>query len=336
MLRCLEQNGDPLFSSSTFWKELCEKHADLLRLYGIRRFKRTLNFWYGQWPVSSLGDWKIRHVLKQLLRRGQVPYIPFLASIRDTKDVLWPANELTAAMAYKVFVGLLWQLAVLKDGLGCLKTCEESPVGGPIEIRYRNRLISQDMAQSSLELNLIMSHIGNGRTLRAAEVGAGSGRFAYLFMRMFPNSHYCIFDIPPALAISEYHLSGALGHENVRKFDANFGQEFERGTQETGHVSIYLPHSLQSVPDGYFDLFLNTSSFDEMLPEQVDRYFALIDKKCSGWLYLKGYHSRTGTDHTRPRGVSQFPYRATWKLIYEGVDPVMPAFCERIYDLRRS
>ena len=344
MFQCLEECASPLFSPSAFWKELCEKHIALLQQHGFERFKRTLNFQYGQWGVRSLRNPQVKHVLKQLLKSGRFPYIPFLARIHDVEDVGWPetwgtgANQSksSTATAYMVFVGLLWQLAISRDRLACLKNCEEPQIGGPINITYRKRLITQDMAQSCLELNTIMNHIGTGRCNNIAEVGAGSGRFAYLFMHTFPNAHYCIFDIPPALAISQNHLAKALGEEKVTMFNAKSGKAFVNGEAASGHVSIYLPYSLQFVPDGYFDLFLNVSSFDEMLPEQVDCYFDLIDKKCSGWLYLKGYPSRSGADHARPLGISQFPYRANWKMIYEGVDPVTPEFCERVYDLRKG
>ncbi len=344
MFQCLEERASPLFAPSAFWKELCEKHVALLRQQGFGRFKRTLNFEYGQWGVSSLKNPHVKHVLKQLLKSGQLPYVPFLSRICNVEDVSWPGawrtgptqSKSSAAIAYMVFVGLLWQLAISRDRLGCLKNCEEPQIGGPINVTYRNRLITQDMAQSSLELNTIMNHIGTGRCNSIAEVGAGSGRFAYLFMHTFPNAHYCIFDIPPALAISQNHLAAALGIEKVTMFNAELGKTFVKGEAEPGHVSIYLPYSLQSVPDGYFDLFLNVSSFDEMLPEQIDCYFDLIDKKCSGWLYLKGYPSRSGVDRARPLGINQFPYRANWRLVYEGVDPVTPEFCERVYDLRKG
>ena len=153
-------------------------------------------------------------------------------------------------------------------------------------------------------------------------------------MRTFENLHYCIFDIPPALAIGQNHLSAALGGQRVSMFDAGAEPEFEPLRMDSGHLSCHLPYSLESVPDGYFDLVVNVSSFDEMLPEQVRGYFDLIERKCSGWLYLKGYPVRTGEDPSRPWGLNQFPYRADWKLVHEGPDPVSPDFRERIYDLR--
>jgi hypothetical protein len=97
---------------------------------------------------------------------------------------------------------------------------------------------------------------------------------------------------------------------------------------------FHLPYAFQDIPDDSLDLCMNVSSFDEMLPEQVMSYLELIDRKCSGWLYLKGYASRSGQDSRRPWGLRQFPYPSRWRLAFERMDTVSPNFIERIFDLR--
>ena len=334
MFRCLEERGDPLFSPSAFWRDLCDKHVALIKQHGFDRFKHTINFQYGQWPVCSFRNQQIRHLLKQLIMSGQIPYISLMSRLQDVPSIECFGWSPSCAKAYKFYVGLLWQLAVARDHLGCLDTCYESSIGGPIKVTYRGRLITQDLAQSSFELNSIADHSRGHKFKRIAEVGGGGGRFAFVFMHMFPDALYSIFDIPPALAISQNFLSQALGKGSVTPFDATANAATLSRLPSTGHVAAFLPYSLHDFPDRYFDLFVNVSSFDEMLPEQVDRYFDLIDKKCSGWLYLKGYASRSGSDRTRPWGLRQFPYRDRWRLIYEGVDALQSAFVERVYDLR--
>ena len=71
-----------------------------------------------------------------------------------------------------------------------------------------------------------------------------------------------------------------------------------------------------------------------MAREQIENYLEQIDRKCGGWLYLKGYRVRDGNDLLRPFGVTQFQYKERWKCVFEGVDPAQPEFIERIYDLR--
>jgi putative sugar O-methyltransferase len=336
MFKCLEDRADPLFSPSAFWRDLCEKHTALIKKHGFSHFKRTLNFHYGQWPVCSFRSAQILHVLRQLLGAAQFPSVAFTARMSDASSIEGPGWSASCASAYRFYVGLLWQLAASTDRMGCLTTCQESTVGNPIKITHRGRLITQDLAQSSLELNRINEHTGGYKFEHVAEIGGGCGRFAYLFMHMFPQARYAIFDIPPALAISQTYLSLALGADRVVPFDPDNKLRVTRPAASIGEVAAHLPHALEEFPDGHFDLFLNVSSFDEMLPAQVERYFDLIDKKTAGWLYVKGYSTRSGADRTRPWGLRQFPYRSRWRLVYEGVDALHPAFTERLYDLREQ
>lgn len=328
------EKQDRLFAPSLFWKKLCDQHCELVRRYGFASFKRTVNFNYGQWGVGSFRDQFLSHVLKQLLQSGRIPYVPFLSRMSNIENIHWPSKQPFSPSAYKFLVGMLWQLAWSRDDLGCLKACEESLVGGPIDIKFRRRLISQDLAQSSLELNSIMSVIGSNHIKAVGEIGGGCGRFSYLFMSMYPDAHYSIFDIPPALAISQNHLAMSLGPDRVSPCDKGLPKEFEKSKDYSGTVSCYLPHALVSIPDRYFDLFINVSSFDEMLPEQIECYFDLIERKCSGWLYVKGFSSVSGINPAKPGGLANFPYRPHWQLVYEAQDAIMPLFSERIYDLR--
>ena len=53
--------------SLQFWKALGEKHVSLVREFGFRNFKRTINFEYSQWGVTALRDPKTVHLFKKLL-----------------------------------------------------------------------------------------------------------------------------------------------------------------------------------------------------------------------------------------------------------------------------
>jgi hypothetical protein len=57
----------------------------------------------------------------------------------------------------------LWELALAGDKLGFLKDFEESEIGNPIRLRGNGRLISQDAAHSSRELNTLFETAGLSR-----------------------------------------------------------------------------------------------------------------------------------------------------------------------------
>lgn len=320
-----------LYGPAAFWESLGEKHKGLIRKHGFRSFKRTINFEYHQWGLLSLKDPKIKSLLLELLKNYRVPY-GFTRARLDAQSVA--GIEQITPSAYAFFMGLLWQYALLKDQLGCLGMCSEPLLGQPIPVTYKGKLISQDLATSSLELNRIAEHVDMSKVKRVAEIGAGYGRLAYLAMIRFPQLEYFIFDIPPALVISQNYLASTLGDNLVEQCNGN--SAILEGSSGIPKVKACLPHQLELFSDDYFDLVINISSFDEMPPAQVKNYFSLIDKKCRGWFYIKGHEKAPHWCEVSGGGLTELPYPATWKLIYEGKDPFSPTFIERIYSLRTA
>lgn len=333
LLVSLSQHPNPhLYGPAAFWKSLEEKHKNLLERYGFQMFKRTINFEYHQWGVHSLKDSKIKRLIWELLKHYQIPYGMLLTRLDAKKVVDIPQIY---PKEYAVFMGLLWQYALIKDRLRCLDICEEPLLGEPIPVFYKGKLISQDLATSAIELNCIARHIDISTIRRIAEIGAGYGRLAHMTAIRFSQIQYCIFDIPPALVIAYNYLASTLGEDVV--------ESFREGVVTSGldhpsnrRIKVFLPHQLELFPDGYFDLVINISSFDEMAREQVDNYFSLLDRKCHGWLYLKGHAKAPPWCGVSGGGLTELPYRAAWKLIYADKDPFSPTFIERIYSLDSS
>lgn len=330
-------------ASLQFWKSLGEKHASLIRESGFENFKRTINFEYSQWGVTSYRDAKTRHLFRNLLRGKSLPFGGFKASYdrHDLDHIRWPDaidpqtgkalrgsnDDARAGMgAYTFYCGLLWQYAVKHDALGCLKKIREPAVGHPLPIRYGGELISQDLALSSLELNHIASTVPMEKVRRVLEIGAGYGRFAFPYASLYPNVEYWILDIPPALAISQNYLGTVFGKEAVSPY-------IERRSGGTPRrFNFMLPTTLADIPDGYFDLVVNISSFDEMSTADVDRYLQAIDRVGSGWLYLQG-HARSRKPGSR-YGLEEFPYGKSWRELFSHQHPVVPWFVEKIYKLK--
>lgn len=318
-----------LYGPAAFWESLGEKHKSLIREHGFRSFKRTINFEYHQWGLLSLGDPKIKSLLLELLKHYRIPHGLISARI-DAQSVA--GIEQINPFAYAAFMGLLWQYALLKDQLGCLEMCSEPLLGQPIPVTYKGKLISQDLATSSLELNRIAEYVDISKIKKVAEIGAGYGRLAYLMMIRFPWLEYYIFDIPPALVISQNYLAATLGHNSVEPCNGS-SAILDESSGKPG-VRACLPHQLALFSDGYFDLVINISSFDEMPPAQIQNYFSLIDKKCRGWFYIKGHEKAPDWCEVSGGGLTELPYPDTWKLVYQGKDPFSPTFIERIYSLR--
>lgn len=335
--KCAQALGD----DPQLWRGLGLKHRSLIERFGFENFKRTINFEYGQWGITSLRSPFVAKQLINLLQAGILPYGGLLARYNRSaaEGIRWP-DQLDAEQgtsisdaktgrlplaSYALYCGLLWQYAVSQDKVGVLKTVDESLVGNPLPITYNRRLISQDLAIASLEINRIAEYCRPQEARRVLEIGGGYGRIAYPFCITFPAERYFMADISPASAISQRYLSTVLPGQTGEFVD---GFRVENTTKR---INFVLPHQLSSVPDGYFDLVINTSSFDEMPIETVANYFNEIDRTCKGYLYLNG-HRVLNTGGTRS-GLEHFPYREKWKLVFSGAHPVAPTFVERCYDL---
>lgn len=332
-----------LYGPVQFWDTIGEKHLRLIEQSGFENFKRTINFEYNQWGVSSFRDKKISNLLARLFWRGKIPWGWFFKTRLNQErwtDARWPDDIDHAGKtwngggtssdiswkqrAYGLYLSLLWQYVLTEDHLGILRSLEEPALGAPLPITQGGRTISQDLAMSTLELNIVARWVDLSKVQRVAEIGAGYGRLAYVFLKYRPQLEYNIFDIPPALAVSQIYLAGVFGDNRVAP------QWRENPTKSSAPIRICLAHQLEYVPDGSLDLMINISSFDEMAFPQVENYFALIERKCRGWVYLKGHALNRGGNRS---GLSNFPYRRHWKLLYHAPDPFVSTFEERIYKL---
>jgi putative sugar O-methyltransferase len=336
MTRCIaEQPRTDLYGPAAFWESLGEKHKDLLKESGFEKFKQTINFEYHQYEISSIADRKILRLFRLLLEAFQIPYGMVLTRI-DANGTLKNVSRVRPDFSfsprlYSFFMGLYWQYALIKDRIGCLSVCDEPLTGGPIPVTYQGKLVSQDLATSSMELNCIAAHIDMSKVKKIAEIGAGYGRLANLAASTYAEMEYCIFDIPPALAISQNYLAQTMGEGKVRMF-SRAAAEFASMDKPSSHmIKAFLPHQLECFPDGYFDLVINISSFDEMSREQVENYFSLIDRKCNGWLYLKGHKTAPRWCDVSGGGLSELPYKRSWRLDFQAGDPLVSNFEQRIY-----
>ena len=209
----------PIVKAKDFWDNLGDNHSRMLDKYGFDTFKRHINFYYGQWAVTRPTNRFIAVLLRKLLAKGILPW-PATVDWTNAQDIHWPqwidakrghiadsdTKNWIRLRSYALYCGLLWQFAAAGDKLGCLKLTEPL-IGGPLPIWWRGRLISQDLALSSLDINRMATAIDLRGKVRILEIGAGYGRLAYAIKSLFPLVQYTIIDIEPALKVALKYLS---------------------------------------------------------------------------------------------------------------------------------
>lgn len=234
---------------------------------------------------------------------------------------------------YKIYVAYMYDYVSRIDYLGILKKVIEPRFGSPLLIEYRNRIISQNVCNSTQEFYSIVQEINIAKKMEIIELGAGYGRVAYIFLKTLPKVKYCIVDIPPALYVSQEYLRKIFPKEFFfffRQFN-NF-KEIEKDFLDA-RIRFLLPHQIEYLPKDSFDIFVNISSFHEMRNDQIQNYIKQADRICKGFFYFKQWKKANAQDNNNIKE-NEYPIPAKWQKIYHHTDPVHSSFFEALYETR--
>jgi putative sugar O-methyltransferase len=324
--------GPAVLRPSEFWVHHNARNLEQISREGFGAFKRTVNTNYFQWePGTPRGEDPharvSRHVLARWLRRPDPRVLR--ARLAEPERSLHRGR---AARWHAVCVAALWELARRRDCLGLLDRLEEPETGEPPAVLHRGRRISEDLANSVLELATIVEAGGPppGSSL-VIELGAGYGRFAWLMASAFDDVRYVVCDIPPALAISQRYLTELFPDVPVfgfRPFDepAAVAEELAEA-----RLAFLLPHQLANLPPLGADLFVNVSSLHEMRLDQIAEWFRIIDRHTRGRFYTKQWLRSVNVwdDLVVERG--DYPVSAHWEVLLERPVEATPGFFEAVY-----
>ena len=297
--------SETLARPSKFWEKLAVLHTEQLANAGMERMKRHQANHYFTWrwgwvPSNEQMQFLLTHTSPLAWVRAAAERV----DLSDTAwhDVLWSRSE---RWNYAVMIRLLWHYARRQDRIDATSLAEPT-LGDPLPAYLHGRLISQDLANSVLEANAIARALSGRRPQSILEIGAGYGRTAYVLLNVFPESHYTVVDIEPALSISRWYLSSLFPADRL---------------------SFLSPGELVSLPASAFDLALSISSLQEMLPGQVAAYLSLFDRVGSpGTVYLKQWRRWHNPEDDVTLTFAEYPVPKRWQLIFRDRAPVQTNF----------
>lgn len=340
-----------LYRPSRFWKDLNEINQAMLDELGLENLKRTLAQNYFNWLITSKKDpqylavrklWARKPSLQPYMNRLEKPSVlttlqPYLRRMENASvplEAMGPELKMGARQlrAYKLFVGMLWEYARQQDWSGISQRTIEPTVGNPIELYRRGKLISQDLANSIREYNAILS---DAKSLaespkRVAELGAGYGRLGHVFLSD-GNTKYYIFDIPPALFVSQWYLGAVhLGKTlfQFRHFEhfSDVAEELERSD-----IAFFTPNQMELFPVGYFDIFASISTLPEMAADQIDNYLRQTERLAARYVYLKQWLDWENPADGHRVTLDTMRLGNGWVPVFDRQDAVQPQFFERLW-----
>lgn len=314
---------------SRYWIELNRKNLSQLEREGYANFKRTLALNYFTWMLSPL-DGQVKFLVRN------VPAFSFLKSclmafLRGRHGFFsWPQS-----LSYNFLTYMLHEYVSRTVDPAVTGALYEPSEGNPPEIRMKNKLISQDLSNSILEFVSITSAAKSGSFGTMMELGAGYGRTAFVFLKQIPaDFRYIIVDIPPALYVSQRYLSSQFPERKIfrfRKFDdyAGVAEEFE-----SSEIAFLLPSQLRLLPPKSIDLFISISSLQEMRRDQIEYFFAQIERLTARYFYLKQWKvSRIPFDNIVIRE-EDYPARGEWTRLFRRECLVQTDFFEAMYAMK--
>lgn len=270
------------FRPSKYWAELNRKNVEQLSQSGYENFKQTVARNYFLWQ-TGLRDPQVRYLVRSLpVSRVALAFARALLSRRHAFFTI------KQSVIYNFVTYLLWEYVGRQGAGDFLARLEEPRECNPPSVRLGGREISQDLAHSVLEIRAITEATGMLRDVNVImELGAGYGRNAFAFLKLFPRLRYIIVDIPPALYISQRYLTSQFPDWKIfgfRSFE-NFSAVEEEWN--SSRIAFLLPGQIEMLPRGSVDLFLAIDSLHEMRPDQITYYFHAVERLARCYFYFK-------------------------------------------------
>lgn len=329
-----EIEKDRRFLASKFWTDIGQKNMAMLEGRGLDNFKRTVSQNYFNWVVGKRAP-MARHVFLNWLKRPTLN--PWRSSIEDDVTLSFTTHDTPVTLTtkqkndYRRFVTYLWDLMVRIDKRKLHVHLSEPNLGNPIKIRLGETLISQDLANSIIEANVIAELLDSPTSQRrVAEVGAGSGRLAQVFAERL-RGQYVIFDIPPALYVSQWYLSQLFPDKNIFRFRPFNDFSTIEAELSSADIAFFTANQITKFPDKYFNVMLSISTLPEMSREQVALYIDLFQRKSAEYIYLKQWKSWKNPLDGTDIGPDDYINGNEWKLSHHFSDPVVPEFFDRVW-----
>jgi putative sugar O-methyltransferase len=324
-----------LFRPSKFWSDENARHRTKLIEADLSNFKRSINVRYFNWRTLGIIRHQMQPIIKGIFSRNFQPFFtskfirPRLSAIKNITNF----NPL-AAFVYQTYVAYLFEFVKKTDRLNLLEKVPEPSFGNPFLVDYKKTIVSQDLCNSVYEFYSVMDHANFTKdAINIAELGAGYGRTAYVFLKALPNASYCIIDIPPALYVSQEYLSKVFPNEKIFKYRPWTDFESVKNEFNNARIRFLLPSQIELLPPKYFNLFINISSLHEMSREQIANYIKQINRVCSGYFYTKQWRRSRVKDNGHIR-MGEYPIPMSWEEIYKrNRHPIQRMFFDALYKI---
>lgn len=336
------KNDDDVFHPSHLWEFFNEVNITVLKESGFQNFKRTVNQNYFNFIPWFFKDYFFISILfLKLLKftRSSSRYeltdpdvINSEGDIKESYRRVFEKHRNLKLFLYKFTVGGLWDYVKNLDTDGLLQKLEEPRVGNPIEIKNDQKLISQDLANSVQEYYFIRPYIKKVEQSppKIVEIGAGYGRLGHVLLSAL-NCKYIVFDIAPALYISQKYLSEVFPDKKIFSFRHVDSFDAIKEELEQSDIAFFTINQIKLFPENYCDFCVNISSLHEMAITQREKISEYMAKITKDYIYIKQYKKYKNPFDKIIVREKDYNFPAPWQRVLRRTTPTNIRFFEMIF-----
>ncbi len=335
-----EIKSKEIYVPGDFWNETGQLHLELLKMYGVENFKRTVSHHYQNWLMVSRDDPQVKQLFS--LWNEHKSLQPWINTIENPDHIgfnpnlilpKYPLADKDAREVYRLAVGLLWEYVSKNDKESLLQNLSELDTGNPIRIWRKGKSISSDIAHSVRERGKLFeaTNLKGDESLTIGELGAGHGRLAEIFGKT-SNFRHIIFDITPALYVSQWYVKEIFPNEKIfefRSFD-NFNDIQEELDQ--CRFAFFTSNQIEKIPEDYLDIFINFKSLAEMQKRQVENFLHHIGRITSKTFFSSQQIVSKNPVEAELFTKESFAMNDKWRLDVDEVDDVHPMYFNQIWN----
>lgn len=312
--------------SSDYWNWLCRLNIDQIVAHGLGNFRQTVAKNYFTWVGAGFDAPYVQNLVREV---GASHASAALAQIFKKHDLL----TMDESVQYNLMTFLLHDYCCRIGGKELLSRLDEPTYGNPPSICINGKEISQDLLNSLLEFMSVTKVLAPEDLRNIIEVGAGSGRTAYCFLRLLPGVRYVVVDIPPALFISQSFLTSQFPERRTFQFRP-FDSFEEIAAEFTAAEIVFLtPDQLPLLPRGGFDLFLAIDCLHEMKKSRVTYYFDQSDRLADN-IYFKCWDKTEIPFDKIVWTAADYPVNPKWQAEFRRPCQVPGGFFEAMFKIK--
>lgn len=311
--------------SSLYWNHLNKYNILQITNYGYENFKQTVTRNYFTWVVSIDNPYasNLKALVPQLLVNLPSSEMHKIHPFFGYQESLY-FNEITL-----YFLNFILKIG----GAPYLEKLEEPLIGNPPFLTYNGKRVSQDIFNSLLEYLPVASSCDISKVNTIIEIGAGSGRTAFAYITLHPNSKYVIVDIPPALFVSQNYLADVFPDKKVFRFRPFDHFKEIKKEYESADIVFLTPDQLAKLPNKSADLFLAIDCIHEMKPESIQYYFNQANR-LSKYVYFKCWQKTVVPFDGNLYTEQSYPVLANWTPIFKSGCIIPSDFFHAFYQIR--